>query len=182
MEYMIGRTVDNMREYQNLNNVKGQCITNTQYLYDTIKYNSFGKYVEFKAKAVFVIKIDNELNLTRFVTHVVLNVKDKSNDEEYIIDPSYETFSLKNKKYYDTIQSFMPFFKNMTDENKKKILKEYISLSKHADNINNGELLFADRKFYDQQADYIQEKQADYVMKQKQADYVMKKILHKLLN
>ena len=180
MEYMIGRTVDNMREYQNLNNVKGQCITNTQYLYDTIKYNSFGKYVEFKAKAVFVIKIDNELNLTRFVTHVVLNVKDKSNDEEYIIDPSYETFSLKNKKYYDTIQSFMPIFKNTTDENKKKMLKDFVDFSEYADNINNGGLLLADRKFYNQQADYIEEKLADYIDKQKQADYVMKQKLHKL--
>ncbi len=170
---MIGRTVNNMREYQNLNNVKGQCIANVQYLYDTFKANLSNKqnckHTEFKAKAVFVIKTDNKLNVERFITHLVLNVKDKSNGEEFIIDPSYETFSLKNKNYHDTIQSFMSFFKNTTDENRKKLLKDYISFSKYADIINNDGHLITDcnYKFYNQQADYVQEKQADYVMKQK---------------
>ena len=65
-------------------------------------------------------------------------------------------------------------------KNKKKMLKDFVDFSEYADNINNGGLLLADRKFYNQQADYIEEKLADYIDKQKQADYVMKQKLHKL--
>ena len=41
-----------MREYQKENNVKNQCVTNAQYLYDTIKINS-NSNVKTKAVLVF---------------------------------------------------------------------------------------------------------------------------------
>jgi len=38
----------------------------------------------------------------------------------------------------------------------KKTISEFINFTKLAERINNGELLICDKKFYDNQADYIE--------------------------
>jgi hypothetical protein len=42
MEIIISNIVLSMRDFQKENNIKKQCVTNTQYLYDTIKYYGYG--------------------------------------------------------------------------------------------------------------------------------------------
>lgn len=49
----LGKIILSMREYQKINGIKGKCVINTKYLYDTIKF-SF-KNAKLEVKAVIVL-------------------------------------------------------------------------------------------------------------------------------
>ena len=138
-----------MRDFQKNNNIKKQCITNTQYLYDCIK-----PYTNVKAKAIFVVSTDTEIGISVIVEgHLVV-----SNDNA-IIEPSYDIFCLKNKIYCDNIKDLMNTCKdkiNLTNMDIKRLVCKHIIFIKFAEQINNGELIICDKKFYDDQADYIE--------------------------
>jgi len=135
-----------MREFQKINGVTRQCVTNTQYLYDTIKSNT-----NSNVKVQPVIVISTDVTTLRCIVHLVVVLDDKT-----IIDPSYDVFSLNNKSYYDNIKDFM-FNVRSTDRHLlKKSITDFICFIKLAERINNGELLICDILFYNQQADYIE--------------------------
>ena len=151
---IISNIITSMREFQKENNIKGHCITNTQYLYDFIKMNI--NNANAKAKAVLVISVDIELD-TCFTTsgHLVVVL-----DDELIIDPSYDVYSLKNKTYFHNIKDLMSFVKD-NDKFKSKVdikqlIDHHIHFTKLAETINNGECLITEKKFYNNQADYIE--------------------------
>ena len=54
---LIGNIILSMREFQEKNSIKKQCITNAQYLYDIIKMNSSN---DVKVKAVIVVSSDKD--------------------------------------------------------------------------------------------------------------------------
>jgi hypothetical protein len=152
---MISNTVRAMRDFQEKNCIKSQCMTNAQYLYDIIKHNSSRNV---KVKPVIVVSIDYETETTTCVGgHLIVEL-----DDDTILEPSYDVFSLKNKSYFDNIKSLMDSYENELKiiSELKSILKESISLFitfvKIAEQINNGELLINDKEFYDNQADYIE--------------------------
>ena len=155
MEILISNVVLSMREFQKNNGIKKQCVTNTQYLYDTIKMNSINNV---KAKAVFVLSCDNDTDTSVFVGgHLVVKL-----DDETIIDPSYDIFCLKNKSYFDNIKDLMDMFndndkvKLKSDVDIKKLICDHIHFIKLAEQINNGQHTITEKKFYDNQADYIE--------------------------
>jgi len=131
MEEKIGKIVKLMREYQSKNGIKKACVTNTQYL-----YNKIVGYTDSKVRVIPVIVISNEKGKTKIVIHLVVSV-----DEELIIDPSYDVYRLKNKKYYVNIKDFICNVGNKTEEIVKKIISEYIDFKKISERINKGELL-----------------------------------------
>ena len=136
----------NMREYQRVNNIKGKCVTNTQYLHTAMKKIGVGN--SFKAEAVIVLSDDIE-NLTKiFAGHVVVTL-----DNTAMVDPSYEIFSLKDKKYFYTIKEFMDYVNLYSDEDKerfniKKIIKHYMRFRVYADEINCGNFV-SNKKYYE---------------------------------
>jgi len=157
MEILISNIVLSMREFQKNKGIKKQCVTNAQYLYDIIKMNSIDNV---KAKAVFVFSCDDDTNTLVFVGgHLVVMLEDGT-----MIDPSYDIFCLKDKSYFDNIKDLMDMF----NENSKMILKsgvdikqivrDHIHFIKLAEQINNGKHTFTTKKFYDDQADYIEKK------------------------
>jgi len=149
----VGNIINSMREYQRKNNIKNKCVRNAQYLYDTIRMNSSSNV---KVKAVLVYAEDADKEESRIVAgHLVLVLED-----ETIIDPSYDIFSLKNKVYSDNINDFMNMFKNKDEVRKdidiKYIISRHIDFMKFAERINNGECPVSDKKYYNDQADYIE--------------------------
>jgi hypothetical protein len=153
---IISSIIRSMREYQKKYNIKGQCITNTQYLYDIIKnYTN-----DVKTKAVYVISENKEENIFTLVgSHMVLVL-----DDDTCIDPSYEIFCLKNKSYYNNFENLMSNFndksKNILKEkfDLKKIISEHIRFKKISNEINNGEffLSITGKEYYNKQADYVE--------------------------
>jgi hypothetical protein len=150
--------VDSMRKYQKNNNIKGKCITNTQYLYKIIKHYSNWNV---KAKTVFAVSIDNITNSVVTIIHIVIMVEDK-----YIIDPSYEVFSKNNLSYYDNVEDYVKFMnscktcleiKNKKKETIKISIREFIKFLEYSKKINEGNgIELVDDDYYNKQADFIE--------------------------
>jgi hypothetical protein len=153
LSILISNIILSMREFQKQNNIKKQCITNTQYLYDTITMNS-GTNV--KAKPVFVFSHDDEGGTATFVGGHLLVIL----DDDTMIEPSYDIFCLKNKSYFDNIKDLMDVFHNKDDLKTKidikKLVSDHIQFMKFAEQINNGKRVITEEKFYNEQADYIE--------------------------
>jgi hypothetical protein len=141
MEHIIHRL---MLGYQQKNNIKNNCITNAQYLYDQINRTSPNKV---KARAVFVV---NEEKGIFCRGHLVLEYDDKS-----FIDPSYEYESLNNSKYFTTIHDLNLHKSELDKSLKKEIISDHLRFTKYAERINQGELVINDKKYYDDQHEYI---------------------------
>ena len=153
-EIWIANIILLMRKYQKENNIKRHCITNAQYLYDTI-YLGCG-YKNVRTKAVFVLSIIEETK-TLYVNsgHLVLEV------DGVIFDPSYEIFLLKNKKYYNNFKDFYNYYTILSEKHKKKCdLKEQIYNHTHfikiSEHINSGKCLISNKEYYNKQADYVE--------------------------
>lgn len=158
---LIANIILSMREFQEKNGIKNQCVVNTKYIYDCIKMNSSANV---KVKAVLVTAMDETNDTTTFVGgHLILHLLDE--DDETYIDPSYDIFSLKNKSYFGNIKDLTEMF-NDKDKNTlktkidiKQVLSNHIYFMKVAEQINNGKFVFLDEKFkkiYNDQADYIE--------------------------
>ena len=148
-EIMLANVILLMREYQMKHNIKKQCVTNCQYLYDTFKANCPLNNV--KVKAVIGI-LPNKYGTIIYAGHVVVEV------DEDIFEPSYEVYSIRNIEYFDNIKQFKNVFAFPNKNDIKDIIKEFIDFTKIADTINNGELAITDKEHYNNQADYVEEK------------------------
>ena len=152
----IDNIILSMMEFQKENNIKKECVTNTQYLYDIIKMNSSNN-VKAKAVLVFAHYID-ENGIPTWISiggHLVVQI----DDNKTVFDPSYDIFCLENKSYFDNIKDFMDFvtiYGNKNFINIKKLILEHIQFIKIANRINNGEFRCHDIQFYNNQADYIE--------------------------
>ena len=147
---MLGNMVLLMREYQKKHKIKKQCVTNCQYFYDNFKANC--PLNTIKVKAVIGISLNDDRTIV-YAGHVVVEV-----DEEFIIEPSYEVYSMYNIEYFDNIKQLMNVFAFPNKNDMKDAIKEFICFTKLADTINNGELTITDKEHYNNQADYVEEK------------------------
>ena len=157
----IQHIINHMLDYQRMNGIVEQCMTNVQTLYDIITSNiestiKVGTKYEIKVKPCIILSHDGESNITEVVSqHVILDV------DGLEIDPSYETLSLKNAIYFKDYREFMDFLsersKKSLDESVgiKTILEGYITAVGLSDRMNNGEFLISDKQFYDNQLDYV---------------------------
>lgn len=150
---LISEIIMCMYEFQKLNKITKQCVTNVQFLFDLIKF----KYPNVKVVPVIVLFDGLDLNQTCLIDgHLILVFE---NEEGIIIDPSYEIKILKNKHYFYKIRDFI---KNtdVNNDNKyilKKVIDTFLKFQKLADKINNNEFVICDRDFYNNQVDYIQQ-------------------------
>ena len=158
-EFAMGKSILLMREFQKQHNIKGQCITNVQYLYDAMKHNA--KYYGFQSneivvKPVIVLSNDSYNNVTNIVSgHLVVMIND------IILDPSYEVFSKPNKIYFETIQEFTNSFDKTImkrEFNVRELMLMHIKFEKFANDITKGKFIICDKDFYDNQADYVETK------------------------
>lgn len=153
----IAYIIIKMREYQKNNDVKRQCITNAQYLYDILKINKFKNSIQ--ARAVLLVSVDDEKDITIINNaHMVVVIDD------VLYDPSYETFNLKNKMYFFNVKDFIQ--KCVFDESHKDVMrdmiKSFLKIKEFEKEINDGGLVITDKVFYNNQADYIEKAQKEF--------------------
>ena len=158
---LLKSVINTMMEYQKINNIKGECITNTQILYDIIK--AIEPTLDVKIKAVIVVANDD--NITYCVKgHLVLVV----DNGKKVLDPSYEVASYENSNYLTNVNTFIKFLKN--NYNKKQqtelfnscgklpsIIESHIRFVNFANRMNDGDFYrYVD--YYNNLFNYIQEK------------------------
>lgn len=146
----IETVVDSMLEYQKQHNIVEQCVTNVQFLYDTMKSVT---PIAVKAKAVLVYSYDAETDTTVVMgAHLVLQV-----DNEHVLEPSYDVDSLKNVVYFDNVKDFISIldFQQKQVCNMKKLIKDHVEFLAIAKQMNTGKFLIIDRQFYREQALYV---------------------------
>lgn len=147
-----------LRKYQKDNNIKGQCITNCQILFDL--FNTFIKPllgIEMKAKAVMVVCNFDNLQATGIVQgHLILDLDGES------IEPSYEIFIFPKPIYFDNIKRFNDCVKwdkatSKEEElqNKKDTFTKFLDFKKIADEMNEGKFIIVDRDYYHNAIDYL---------------------------
>jgi hypothetical protein len=147
-QIFYGNLVNSMREYQKIHGIKGQCMTNVQYLFDCFKEN---KGFSAKAKAVIAVSTDETAMTTEIITgHLVIVLNDN-----LLLEPSYEIYSKKKIKYFYNIKHFKSAIAKKSID-LKICISNHIVFIKLAERINNGELMINDKTFYDDQADYIE--------------------------
>jgi hypothetical protein len=154
IEKKIQLFIKYMIEFQKNNNIKGQCITNTQYLYDHINHN----FSNIKHKAKAVICVTNNNNIITCIVHMVIII------DNNIYDPSYEIISLNNLSYYDNIKTIISVLPHVSKEMISKTFTGFIKFIELADKINKGGLLVCDKDFYNNQADYVEIKNKKLIM------------------
>jgi hypothetical protein len=145
IEKKIQLFIKHMIDFQKNNNIKEQCITNTQYLYDNINHN----FSNIKPKANAVICVTNNNNIIGLIVHMVIVI------ENIIYDPSYEIVSYGNIVYYNNIKTLMNNLPNLPKDKISKTLANFIEFMEIADKINKGNLIY-DKEFYNNQADYLE--------------------------
>lgn len=158
-----------MRQYQKENGIEKNCATNVQLLYDMIETNQFCKA---KVKAVLVFSEDkNDIVAT---SYLVIELYDGT-----VIDPSYDTYSLKNAKHFDNFKDFMDIINGKPEIKDKIDINKIISL--HVDYVKISEQLSKNgyvtnlAEYYDDQLDYVANRYAIYYSKyKKQVDRITK--------
>jgi hypothetical protein len=146
-----------MNEYQKINKIKGMCVANNLVLHTIIK-KYFPNIIE-RVKVVPVIcyyfQTINDTHTPTFHIHLVLKI-----DENKIIDPSYDVDSIPDVLYLDNIKTFQLHITDLEQTNhkgtnfkypiddKKRIIRTYISFINYADLINKRTMNLTDKIYY----------------------------------
>ena len=139
-----------MHMYQIENKATGNCMSNTQYLRDTLIANN----IDTKVIVVYVVGEKKDIPIIS-ENHLVVKVNGK------IIDPSFDVYGIKNKHYFESFDDLCKYCKNhpiyldIFNENKKYLLTSNIKMVKVATKINNGELCINNLEYYHAQDNYV---------------------------
>lgn len=144
--------ITEMYKYQKRRGIVKKCIDNTQFALDCIKESYPGANV--KATAILMTSFDPDEGHMRVCGgHLVILV-----DDNHILDPSYETSSAPNNRYFKTLSALLEAYPKV--KNDKALLANTIKLffdfSKFAERINNGDIMLTDRTYYNDQADFLE--------------------------
>ena len=109
--------LDKMHEYQKINDITGECITNVQYLYDILTYNT---NLDVKVKSVYVVfNYDDETSVI-CTGHLCVLING------VLFDPSYQYAKIKDAKYIVTFKELNKHLKNVDSVTKKKTFKKLL--------------------------------------------------------
>ena len=132
----LNRTVNNMLEFQKEKNIVGQCVGNVMYCLQNHKSMNKEKLY---AKAVYMVyHTEDSERFDMFAGHLVLTF---ANDN--IIDPSYETQSKTNKRYFHSIADILIHYPFLLQKKEylRFIISLYIEFVKISDLINNNRFI-----------------------------------------
>jgi len=148
----ISQIIVLMKEFQEKNGIKEQCVTNAIYLYDCIKKL---RVSNIEAKAVIVASLDDEKKLDAVVGgHIVLMV-----DDMMVLEPSYDVSKLENKTYFDNVKAFIDsFYGNKSRKFIKDTISAFCEFNKLAECINKNGIVNYNKILYKDQADYVRER------------------------
>ena len=148
---LVAYMLDKMHEYQKINDITGECITNVQYLYDILTYNT---NLDVKVKSVYVVfNYDDETSVI-CTGHLCVLING------VLFDPSYQYATIKDPKYIVTFKELNKHLKNVDSVTKKKLLKNCLYFNELEKKINSGEFVIHCKDYYHSQANYCMIKDA----------------------
>ena len=141
--------VKTMSRFQRIQNTENKCVTNTLYLYDSLRA-SF-PHLEVKVKPVLV-HIPDEEKETNYINmgHLVVEFNGE------ILDPSYQINRYENRHYFHNIKEFASALPDnyLSQEKMREVITTFLSFVRIAEGIQNGGMI-DNLDYYNSQADYI---------------------------
>ena len=146
-----------MLEYQKINNTKGECLTNSMLYYDFLTRN----YPDLKPRYLAVIVQDSDRVkelIMRNIVHMVVTIN--IDDEDIIMDPSFEIKNIRNKIYHKTFKDLHNSMKNNIQfkrdiEHCKSTLKNFLRFKENENKLNDGQFV-ENPLYYNALADYVE--------------------------
>ena len=129
-----------MHEYQKQNNVKKCCVTNVQIFMDLLR-------LKMKVEAKPCVVVSPGMVMVHLIVYA---------ENNHIMEPSYEAFSMTPKKYVMTLKDLFIGYPAMLS-NKKWFVEQFLHFQKIADEMNRGDFFYTDKKVYFDQWDIIEE-------------------------
>ena len=163
-ELACAKFLECMLKYQQINNIKEQCVANVQYLRDMLFM--LGASVVVKPTICIGTKNDGFMMNAGHLT-IYLN-------KDTLIDPSYEFQSIENKMYFHSLGEFLKYCKTFTIELKGKKMKlfeapefkdniaAFVRFIEIAKDMNNGKMRIASKKYYNELADYVENRMSEW--------------------
>lgn len=149
--------IEAMMAYQKENSVSGECIANSQYLYDCLR-DSFGNKCEVKAVPFIVVGYSAEKGGFGLIpAHMCVTIGDA------ILDASYQSYKLEGRNYFKTIREYIEFMNNIGAREEHTspdmityITKQIVEFTGYAENIHMRRFPYRSSVYYNAQADYVE--------------------------
>ena len=140
IETIMRNKINHMLDYQRINNINNCCITNTQLLYETARETLIRQQLnpdDIKIIPVIVLLGNNIGNNNYIITgHLVVLFR------ENIYECSYDVYKNRNNKGFKYIKAIHELFRNdefnIRDEDKKRMIEDYICFDTKAKHMNGG--------------------------------------------
>ena len=148
--------VFHMMNFQHVHHIKGARNTNAKCLHDLLKKQNEGIVEVFPA----IVTSYNEEDASKSITiaHlVVLFAKSEGKEEKVLLDPSYDAFSLENKRYYLNIKEFVDAIEDADKKQDmlKNLATEFLFLMETGKQIVAGTFDQHNRELYEKQTEYV---------------------------
>jgi hypothetical protein len=142
-----------MMNFQHFNKIRGAHATNAKCLRDLIIKSCPDKKTEVYPAIVTSINDDN--TESQVVINLIVLVDDSQN--QTLLDPSYDVFSLENKRYYLNIKEFVDAIENPSQKQNelKSLAKKFMMYLECANQINSGDFDSFNRELYEKQTEYV---------------------------
>ena len=132
-----------MMNFQHFYKIKGACATNAKCMSDYLKKTYPDKKIEVYPA---IVTSDEGVRV-----HLIILA------DEALVDPSYDVFSLENKRYYLNIKEFVDAIENPADKQNelRNLGKDFMKYLDCANEINQGTFDNFNNELYNKQTEYV---------------------------
>lgn len=132
-----------MMNFQHFYKIKGACATNAKCMSDYLKKTYPDKKIEVYPA---IVTSDEGVRV-----HLIILA------DEALVDPSYDVFSLENKRYYLNIKEFVDAIENPADKQNelRNLGKDFMKYLDCANEINSGTFDNFNSELYNKQTEYV---------------------------
>lgn len=154
MEVSLRKLIKHMHDYQKDNHITGRCMDNSLYLSDSIKMTALAgllKVRSVKVRSVFVFIPNYHLEQDMVIVHLIVEA------DGTLYEPSYEITSYSGYRYFYTFRELLDFLPiRPTTDMMRFLIEKLKKFSRHADDINRGDIRVSNLEYYHGQADYVE--------------------------
>ena len=139
-----------MMNFQHFYKIKGACATNAKCMSDYLKKTYPDKKIE-----VYPAIVTSDEGVRVHLIILADELEEQANAK--LLDPSYDVFSLENKRYYLNIKEFVDAIENPADKQNelKSLGKDFMKYLDCANEINQGKFENFNAELYNKQTEYV---------------------------
>jgi len=132
-----------MMNFQHFYKIKGACATNAKCMSNYLKKTYPDKKIEVYPA---IVTSDEGVRV-----HLIILA------DEALVDPSYDVFSMENKRYYLNIKEFVDAIENPADKQNelRNLGKDFMKYLDCANQINSGTFENFNAELYEKQTEYV---------------------------